>query len=82
MEVEATVTTATATELKLTANWPLVWLQAPGSTTIVRKLSPGEVFENRDGPFQRSEIGGYIARRDLKLGDRVIVECYFPSGAT
>ena len=81
MDVEATVTTVEGTEMKLTANWPLVWLQAVGSTTILRKLSPGEVFENPEGPFQRQEIGGYIARPDYHLGDRVIVRLYFPSGS-
>jgi hypothetical protein len=82
MDIEATVTTATATEMKLTANRPLVWLQAVGSTTILRKLWRGEVFENLEGPFQRQEIGGYQARPDYRLGDRVIVRLYFPSGAT
>jgi hypothetical protein len=81
MDVEATVTSETDTELKLTANWPLVWLQAPGSTTILRKLSPGEFFENPEGPFQRQEIGAYHPRPDLHLGDRIIVQLYFPGGS-
>jgi hypothetical protein len=80
MEIEAIVTTVTANEMKLTAKWPLVWLQICGSTTIVRKLLPGEVFENPEGPFQESEIGAYHPRPDLHLGDRVIVRLYFGSG--
>jgi hypothetical protein len=80
MDVEATVTTVQRTELKLTADWPLVWLQAGGSTTILRKLSPDEAFENPDGAFERKEMGGYKNRPDLSTGDRVIVRLYFPSG--
>jgi hypothetical protein len=38
-DIEATVMTATPTELKLTASWPLDWLQAPNSIEIQRKLS-------------------------------------------
>jgi hypothetical protein len=58
------------------ANWPLAWLQMAGSTTILRKLLPGKVFENPEGAFQRQEKGGYIASPDLHLGDRVIVRVY------
>src|SRR5271166_6104587 len=45
-DIEATVTTATPTELKLTASWPLDWLQAPNSIEIQRKLSPDETLES------------------------------------
>ena len=37
-EMEVTVTTYTPEELKLTADWPLIWLQAPGAIEILRKL--------------------------------------------
>jgi len=77
-KVEATVTTFTPTELKLTADWPRAWLQAQRSTTIERKLYPGEPWDAPAEPVQRSEIGGYLRRNhpDLQLGDRVIVGCY------
>jgi hypothetical protein len=81
MKVEATVTTADEKGIKLTADWPLAWLQAPGSTTIVRKLIPGDHFENPVGPSQRSELGGYQPQVDLQMGDRVVVELYWPSGS-
>ena len=42
-EIEVIVTTLTRTELKLTANWPLFWLQVPGSVEILRTLLPGEI---------------------------------------
>jgi hypothetical protein len=42
-EIEVTVTTSTRTQLKVTADWPLIWLQAPGSIEILRKLLPGEI---------------------------------------
>jgi hypothetical protein len=76
--VEAVVTTATPTELKLTADWPMVWLQAVGSIEIERQLAPGEVFE-RPGPelTQRSTIGGNRANwPHLRVGDHVLVRCY------
>jgi hypothetical protein len=42
-EIEVIVTTLTRTELKLTADWPLFWLQLPGSIEILRKLLPREI---------------------------------------
>ena len=42
-ENEVTVTTSTRTQLKVTADWPLIWLQAPGPIEILRKLLPGEI---------------------------------------
>ena len=42
--IEAIVTVATPTELKLKANWPLVWLQAPDSIEIQRQLLAGETW--------------------------------------
>jgi hypothetical protein len=47
-DIKATVTKATETDVRLTGDWPQDWLQAPGSTgstEILRKLIPGEVFE-------------------------------------
>jgi hypothetical protein len=82
MDVEATVTTSTATKLKLTAKWPMAWLQVGGSTTILHRLPAGEVFENPAGPYQEKEIGNYQPRPDLRLGDRVIVRLHWPSGST
>jgi hypothetical protein len=41
-DIEVAVTTDTLTELKMTAAWPVIWLQAPGSIEILRKLLPGE----------------------------------------
>jgi hypothetical protein len=42
--IEAIVTTATSTELKVTDDWPIDWLEAPGirSIEIQRKLLPVE----------------------------------------
>lgn len=61
--IEATVTTSTPTELKLTGNYPFLWLQALGptalgSTEIERKLSPGETFDSLGEPVQQKEIHG------------------------
>ena len=58
--VEATVTTATATELKLIANWPILWLQAIGPFEIEDKLAHAEIFERPDpGKLtQRMELDG------------------------
>jgi len=42
-EIEVTVTTYTPEELRLTADWPLIWLQALGSIEILRKLLPVEI---------------------------------------
>jgi hypothetical protein len=37
-DIEATVTLATTTELKLTADWPIRWLEALGGFEIQRKV--------------------------------------------
>jgi hypothetical protein len=75
-EIAATVTTANEKEgVKLTADWPLAWLQGNGSTTILRKLLPNEISPALSEPVQRLEIGGYN-RTELRLGDRVIVRLF------
>jgi hypothetical protein len=75
-EIQASVTSATQEEgIKLTADWPLVWLQAPDSTTILRRLSPNESLPALAEPVQRLELGGYN-RPELRLGDRVIVQLF------
>ena len=38
-DIEATVTVATPTELKLTADWPIRWLEALGGYEIQHKIS-------------------------------------------
>ena len=83
MDIEATVTRATDKGLKVRAKWPLAWLQATGptalgSTTILHKLLPGQVFENPPGAFQEQEIGNFPPKPDLRVGDRVMVRLYFP----
>jgi hypothetical protein len=75
-EIEAIVTSATEKEgIKLTANWPVVWLQAPDSTTIMRKLLPNESLPALSEPTERLELGGYN-RPELRLGDRVMVQLF------
>ena len=77
-EIEVIVTTLTRTELKLTANWPLFWLQVPGSVEILRTLLPGEIVPPVNVSVKRLEFpvnGGF--RSNLQLGDRLIVRCFF-----
>jgi hypothetical protein len=81
MDIHATVTTSTETELKLTAKWSVVWLQGGGSTTIVHKLLPDEIEQEPGGAFQEMEIGGYQPRPDLGVGERFLLTLYFPSGS-
>jgi hypothetical protein len=76
-EIDATVTTSTRTELKLTANWPLIWLQNPGCIQIERNLLPNEIVPPLNSVVERSELS--VDRRllwDLRLGDRVLVRCF------
>ena len=71
------VTTSTRTELKLTANWPLIWLQNPGCIQIERDLLPNEIVPPLNSVVVRSEFS--IDRGllwDLRLGDRVLVQCF------
>jgi hypothetical protein len=75
-EIAATVTTTTEKEgIKLTADWPLAWLQGNGSTTILRKIIPTEISPALSEPLQRLEIGGYN-RNEFQIGDRVIVQLF------
>jgi hypothetical protein len=77
-DIKATVTKATETNVKLTGDWPTDYLQAPGSigsTEILRKFTPGEVFETFGGPTQRLEIYHAGNPLNLKVGDDVIVRC-------
>jgi hypothetical protein len=55
-DIEATVTTATPTELKLTASWPLDWLQAPNSIEIQRKLSRMKRWSLHQDPFSEWKL--------------------------
>ena len=76
-EIDATVTTCTRTELKLTANWPLIWLQKPGCIQIERNLLPNEIVPPLNSVVERSELSvdrGLLW--DLRLGDRVLVQCF------
>ena len=80
-EITAMVTTAAATELKLTGNWPVDWLQAPGtrSIEIQRKLLANENLGSPLVALREEEILGNRANwPNLQLGDRVIVRCFFP----
>jgi hypothetical protein len=76
-EIDATVTTSTPTELKLTANWPLVWLRKPGCIQIERSLLPNETVPPLNSFLEQSELS---VDRDLlwnlQLGDRVLVRCF------
>ncbi len=80
-DIAATVTTATPTELKVTGNWPVDWLQAPGfrSIEIQRKLLTSESLGSPLVAVREEEILGNRANwPNLQLGDRVIVRCFFP----
>jgi hypothetical protein len=79
--IEATVTTATPTELKLTGRCPIDWAQALGtkSSEITRQILPGETFAQPDGPGVELELlGNRIWQPTLQLGDKVIVRLFFP----
>jgi hypothetical protein len=77
-DIKASVTKATEADVKLTGDWPVSWLQAPGSTgstEILRKIIPGEVFEVFGGETQRLEIHHAGNPLNLKVGDDVVVRC-------
>jgi len=76
-DIEATVTVATPTELKLTADWPIRWLEALGGSEIQRKAVPNEKLPEFDGTVKRLEIAGNRAEwPNLSVGDHVIVRCF------
>ncbi|HTD16580.1 MAG TPA: hypothetical protein VK673_15460 [Chthoniobacterales bacterium] len=76
-DIEATVTVATPTELKLTADWPIRWLEALGGSEIQRKAVPNEKLPAFDGTVKRLEIAGNRAEwPNLSVGDHVIVRCF------
>jgi hypothetical protein len=76
-DIEATVTVATATELKVTADWPIRWLEAPEGLEIQRKVVLKEILPEFDGTVKRLEIAGNRARwPNLCVGDHVIVRCF------
>jgi hypothetical protein len=84
-DVEAMVTETSPTVLKLTADWPVDWLQEPGIRTmeILRKLLHGEISEPSSVPTERAEIDGSRASRSkLRVGSRVLVRCFFPDERT
>jgi hypothetical protein len=79
-DIEATVTVATATELKVTADWPIRWLEATGGFDIQHKVVLKEILPEFDGTVKRLEIAADRARwPNLCVGDHVIVRC-FPEG--
>jgi hypothetical protein len=59
-DVEATVTATAPTLLKLSADWPVDWLQETGIWTmeIQRELLHGEILELPWVPTERAEIKG------------------------
>jgi hypothetical protein len=76
-EIEAIVTMSTRTELKLTANWPLIWLRKPGCLEIERNLLSGEIVPPLKSFVERSELPvdrGLLW--NLQLGDRILVRCF------
>jgi hypothetical protein len=76
-KIEVIVTTSTRTELKLTADWPLIWLQDPGWIEIERILLPGEIVPRIHDFVKRSALP--VNREPLwnmKLGDRALVRCF------
>ena len=76
-EIEVIVTTSTRTALKLTADWPIVWLQNPGCIEIERELLPGEIMPPPNSSVERSELPvdrGLLW--NLQLGDRALVRCF------
>jgi len=76
-EIEAIVTRSTRTELKLTANWPLIWLRKPGCLEIERNLLAGEIVPPLKSFVERSELPvdrGLLW--NLQLGDLALVRCF------
>jgi hypothetical protein len=76
-DTEATVTAATPTELTLTADWPIRWLEAAEGFEIQRKVVLKEILPEFDGTVKRLEIKSDRARwPNLCVGDQVIVRCF------
>ena len=76
-DIEATVTVATATELKVTADWPIRWLETAEGFEIQRKVVSKEILPEFDGTVKRLEIAGNRALwPNLCVGDDVIVRCF------
>ena len=76
-DIEATVTAATPTELNLTADWPIRWLEAAEGFEIQRKVVLKEILPEFDGTVKRLEIKSDRARwPNLCVGDQVIVRCF------
>jgi hypothetical protein len=76
-EIDATVTTSTRTELRLTAEWPLIWLREPGCVQIERNLLPNEIVPSLNSFVERAELS--VDREllwNLQLGDRVLMQCF------
>jgi hypothetical protein len=79
--IEATVTTATPTELKVTGLCPIEWTQTPAtiSSEVLRKLLPGENLSHPDTQVVQLELlGNRIFQPTLQLGDRVLARLFFP----
>jgi hypothetical protein len=64
-DIEATVTVATPTELTLTANWPIRWLEAAGGFEIQRKVVQKEILPEFDGTVKR--LGEWRACRSRQI---------------
>jgi hypothetical protein len=52
--------------MKLTADRPLIWLQAPGSIEILRKLFPDEIVPPVNESVKRSE---FPVNQSLRRGE-------------
>jgi hypothetical protein len=75
-DTEAKITTDPLAELKMSADWPVIWLQDPGSVEILRKLLPDEILPALKKPVERFEFPILHALGShLQLGDRIIVRC-------
>jgi hypothetical protein len=84
-DVEAMVTETSPTVLKLTADWPVIWLRGTGTRImeIQRELLPGEIRELPAVPTERAEIdGNRVNWPRLRVGNRVLVRCFFPGERT
>jgi hypothetical protein len=77
-DVEAKVTDVTENGVKVVADWPLVWCQAPKGADFVRKLELNEIFENPTGATRQGEYSFPNSQfRNVEIGDRVVVRCHY-----